>query len=810
MPRPDTATFDALVREHHAAVFRSARRICGNDEDAADVAQEVFLRVLRGKLRLDRVDSERAVLCWLASRLAHNRERAARRRTRSEDHAMNHVERSDAVSDPAAIVAERDVLQQLVELVSRLPRDLRLPVQLRCEDRLTFAAIGTALRISESTAHERYERALTRLRQDLKDRGVPGVAALPLADLLGRLPGPVAPVGLEGQLLALSKASVVATAGIARRVAMIAFVTTAAVAVAVASVAGGDGDGGLTPASGTVAAAAAAGGVQDPQSGRGAGGRGAGTVTVERFRDGKPVREPAASPGRNERTFVGTVHDAAGFPVVGAKVAAVAGGGLKEFDLGEGVTDDNGAFKVVIGDVLGRAKLTFRRGAIKLRVFEGTLQLFESQDYEVPRPAGAKPLAFVLGADVGTESTRFALTVDVRDAAGRAVEGATVRLHSGKRGKPLPGYRGEAEAVSRADGSVVLNGRVLGAKWLFVDARAASQPTSYTAFTVDRPGPHKTSVTLAAAETLAVKLEAVEGDRVPRGSVWLEDEDGVRHQAETGATGLVKFENLRATAYTVHVRGWPWSAVAERGFVPRSEPYVIKLKRAADPRDLGHHMAEVHGRLVDAATGEEVAFGGFALEWYRRGDRAGESTLATDGCPEPPPVQRAAGMGKSTGFRRTGLDAGRWVLVADVEGYANAVREFELEHGQLLADVAVPLYRPAELHGRVVDVDGQPVERAKVFVVGVGDLADENLRAIAKIAEQGPGLGGRNPRVRWPSVLCCGTWTKADGSFELNGVPPDTALRLIAYRAGHELAIQAPNVHRPMTRVTGIELRVGR
>lgn len=46
MPRLQRDQFESLVREHHTAVYRSAFRLLPDAADAADVAQDVFVRVL--------------------------------------------------------------------------------------------------------------------------------------------------------------------------------------------------------------------------------------------------------------------------------------------------------------------------------------------------------------------------------------------------------------------------------------------------------------------------------------------------------------------------------------------------------------------------------------------------------------------------------------------------------------------------------------------------------------------------------------------------------------------------------------------
>ena len=261
MAATDPSKFNELVRTHHAAVFRSAQRVTGDADAAADVVQDVFLRVLRGRQRIDRAENVRAVLCWLGTRLAQNHVRAARRRQAREDRTMtDHDSVSsahDSAADPAQAAADRDLLQRLAALVARLPRDLRLPLQLRCEDDLTFSAIGTALAISESTAHDRYERALARLRNDLGDRTRYGATAVPIAELLRGNPLPPAPAGLEARLLELGHASVLSTVSVARRVALVCVSATVVVAVAVGAAIGvGDEPKPAATSSGAAAAVA--------------------------------------------------------------------------------------------------------------------------------------------------------------------------------------------------------------------------------------------------------------------------------------------------------------------------------------------------------------------------------------------------------------------------------------------------------------------------------------------------------------------------------------------------------------------------
>lgn len=58
----DESAFEALVRKHQARAWRVARNLVGNDEDAADLAQEAFVRVFRN---LASFDYEHGFTTWL-------------------------------------------------------------------------------------------------------------------------------------------------------------------------------------------------------------------------------------------------------------------------------------------------------------------------------------------------------------------------------------------------------------------------------------------------------------------------------------------------------------------------------------------------------------------------------------------------------------------------------------------------------------------------------------------------------------------------------------------------------------------------
>ncbi|HEX5052346.1 MAG TPA: sigma-70 family RNA polymerase sigma factor [Planctomycetota bacterium] len=786
MPRPPRDQFEALVREHHDAVYRAASRVLADSATAADVAQDVFVRVLQGKVHLDRAESVRATLCWLATMLGNNARRARRRRERHEENAMRTGERHD----PAGHLDDKDLQLAVQRAVDELPPDLQLPLLLRCQDELTFASIGSALRVSESTAHERVQRALQRLRQALVGRGF-AVAVGSLPPIVAAQPAPASPLGLQSRLLALAEGVPMAAVAWGRRALVAALGTASLAVVAFAANPFGGAPGGEPATAGPVVAAPS--GAQDPPPAAPAPNR---TVVTPAI----PAAGQEPVPAIATHVFTGTVHDAAAWPLAGATVAAYTAGGQKPNRIAAATTDAAGAFRLQFRDPEFGARF------VRLAVIEQDHMLLETADIALPHDDTAEPLRLVLPAAAGTATSRFVLAVRVQSSDGNALCGVPVRLFSANEPHPYPGQaRGEVETATGADGTALLGGRALGAKWLFVDGREAGCAASFTPFAVDRAGNLETRIVLPAGRTLAGSIARLDGEPIEWANAWLEDEQSqLQHPGRMQPGGGVVFTGLGAGPYTLHVYAKDCSAMRRTGLRPGSAALTVALKRSDDTRDVGEHMGELHGRLVDAATGATVSFGAFCVEVLPRRD--GESTLLLDAAEPPGPSQTMASDARFEQFHEGGLAPGRWVLVARVAGYAVAAQEFTLGEHTMRTDLTIPLVRGAEVRGTCTDAAGRPVPGASVFVVGVGELADRCLdawRAQLQASERGEADVGAAD----PSVSVAWGFSDADGSFVLRAVPPGVAVRLTARAKGRELVVLPPRSFQAGERVDAVRVQ---
>jgi len=151
------AWVDRLYREHGHAVFRRARRLLGDAEDARDVVHDVFLDLYRDG---DRFAGRSSVATYLYSMATHaclNRLRNGRTRTRLV--AIEGSARSGAAAGRGeARTLAHQILAQLDE------HDAALAVYLYC-DELTHEEVADLLGCSRRHVGDLAQRLHRRLEE---------------------------------------------------------------------------------------------------------------------------------------------------------------------------------------------------------------------------------------------------------------------------------------------------------------------------------------------------------------------------------------------------------------------------------------------------------------------------------------------------------------------------------------------------------------------------------------------------------------------------------------------------------------------
>jgi RNA polymerase sigma-70 factor (ECF subfamily) len=158
--------FETLFREHSRMVYRTAYGVTGNREDAQDILQTIFLRLLRHDVPPDARQNPKAYLYRAAVNLSLDTLKARRRRT-----FISHPDFVNAL--PAAETIEEDH-RRLYKAVAALDTRSREVVILRyvhdCSDSDIARMLGKS-RVAVAVCLVRARARLKRIIRGLEEEG---------------------------------------------------------------------------------------------------------------------------------------------------------------------------------------------------------------------------------------------------------------------------------------------------------------------------------------------------------------------------------------------------------------------------------------------------------------------------------------------------------------------------------------------------------------------------------------------------------------------------------------------------------------
>jgi RNA polymerase sigma-70 factor (ECF subfamily) len=160
----DRVSARTLYDRHALRVHRVVFRICGDDELACDLTQDVFVKAF-AQLRTFRGDA--AFTTWLhriAVTTALNGMRKVKRIRSFEDPLEDDAPHAAPVRE-----AEPDLKDRLHAAIDALPEGMRMTVLLHDVEGYTHSEIGEMLGIAEGTSKARLFEARAKLRVALAD-----------------------------------------------------------------------------------------------------------------------------------------------------------------------------------------------------------------------------------------------------------------------------------------------------------------------------------------------------------------------------------------------------------------------------------------------------------------------------------------------------------------------------------------------------------------------------------------------------------------------------------------------------------------
>jgi RNA polymerase sigma-70 factor (ECF subfamily) len=167
------ATVRKLFDRHYEEAFRFFIRRGFGKEEARDLAQETFLRAIRGLESLRDPASARTWLFSIATNVLRNelRRRAAHKRNSEEESREIRQEDEDALEAEAPDVLDGLLDQERRELLAAavrgLPPQMRRALLLRFASNLKYREIAAVMQVSIDTVKSQLAQARARLRKQL-------------------------------------------------------------------------------------------------------------------------------------------------------------------------------------------------------------------------------------------------------------------------------------------------------------------------------------------------------------------------------------------------------------------------------------------------------------------------------------------------------------------------------------------------------------------------------------------------------------------------------------------------------------------
>ena len=167
--RGDREAFTQLIMQYQVPLYNMALRMVGRPDDAADIAQEAFLRAWE-KIGSLRDAPFKSWLFQIAANLCYDHFRRGRRYgvMPEDDQTSNVVGLGIATPDPQER-AEANARTRLVrDSIAALDHDMRIAIILRDVNGMSYDEIATVLRVPLGTVKSRIARARAQVQERLQ------------------------------------------------------------------------------------------------------------------------------------------------------------------------------------------------------------------------------------------------------------------------------------------------------------------------------------------------------------------------------------------------------------------------------------------------------------------------------------------------------------------------------------------------------------------------------------------------------------------------------------------------------------------
>jgi len=166
--RGDREAFTQLIVQYQVPLYNMALRMVGRPDDAADIAQEAFLRAWE-KIRTLREAPFKSWLFQIAANLCYDHFRRGRRYgVMPDEETHNVIGLGIATPDPQERAEANERHRLVRESIQALEHDMRIAIVLRDVNGMAYEEIASVLRVPLGTVKSRIARARAQVQERLQ------------------------------------------------------------------------------------------------------------------------------------------------------------------------------------------------------------------------------------------------------------------------------------------------------------------------------------------------------------------------------------------------------------------------------------------------------------------------------------------------------------------------------------------------------------------------------------------------------------------------------------------------------------------
>lgn len=170
----DVAAFEQLINEHQKRIFSIAYRVAGNPDDAADMAQEVLVKIFKN---INKFKGDSKFSTWIyrvatntcldeLKRLKRHKAYSLDQELETEDGAVS-VDVEDTAPTPEQSAERKAIRSAVNSAIAKLGEEHKKVIILRDIQGFSYEEIAKMLNCSDGTVKSRISRARAQLKKIL-------------------------------------------------------------------------------------------------------------------------------------------------------------------------------------------------------------------------------------------------------------------------------------------------------------------------------------------------------------------------------------------------------------------------------------------------------------------------------------------------------------------------------------------------------------------------------------------------------------------------------------------------------------------